>query len=181
MGEPAWFGHQGPSLHPALARLVGELEASHVPVTMNKSDVDRDSLEWAAIEARLHTLLGPMVRRLSRDAAPQASPQSLRTADQVRRILGRALRMLESGVLFDSPNTGGPGDGADVNGQLTLDSVRTPADEDPADGAPTAADPVPDEPTADPAAAASAPRAGALGDRGRARSAARSGAASAMS
>ncbi len=172
VGEHAWFGHQGPSLHPALARLVGELEAPHVAVTMNKSDVDRDSVEWAAIEARLHTVLGPVVRRLSRDAAPQASPQSLRTAEQVRRILGRALRVLESGVLFDSPNTGGPGDGAGADGQLTLDSVRTPADEDVTDLVPTAADPAPVRPTAEPAAATSAP---ATGDRGRGRSAARSG------
>jgi hypothetical protein len=129
VGEPAWFGHQGPSLHPSLARIVGEVEVPHVPVTMNKSDVDRDSLEWAAVEARLHTLLGPVVRRLSREAAPPASPQSLKIADQVRRILARALRMLESGVLFDSPNTGGSGDGMETDGQLTLDGVRSVPDE----------------------------------------------------
>jgi hypothetical protein len=129
VGEPAWFGHQGPSLHPALARLVGEVELTHVPVTMNKSDVDRDSPEWAAAEQRLHDLLAPVVRRLSRDAAPPTNPQAVRTADQVRRILARALRMLESGVLFDSPNTGGPADGVEAHGQLTLESVRGPGDD----------------------------------------------------
>ncbi len=126
VGDPVWFGHQGPASHPALARLVGEVEVAHVPVTMNKSDVDRDSPEWAAVEYRMHALLGPVVRRLSRAEAPQASPQALRTAAQVRRILARALRMLESGVLFDSPNTGGPGEGTEDDGQLSLESVRTP-------------------------------------------------------
>lgn len=50
------------------------------------------------------------------------SAQALRTADQVRRILGRALRLLESGKLFESEVGGGSGDGS--SGQLTLDEVR---------------------------------------------------------
>jgi len=121
VGDPAWFGHQGPAQHPGLARLVGEIELPHVPVTMNKNDVDHDSPEWAAVEARIYKLLAPVVRRLSRQEGPSASPRALRTADQVRRILARALRLLESGELFESPNASGT-DGPD--GQLTLDEVR---------------------------------------------------------
>jgi hypothetical protein len=121
VGEPAWFGHGGTALHPSLARLVGEVELPHVPVTMNKSDVDRDSPEWAAVEARLYRLLAPVVRRLSREQAPPASPEALRVADQVRRILARALRLLESGELFESPTASGVDGPA---GQLTLDQVR---------------------------------------------------------
>lgn len=116
IGDPEWFGHPGPALHPGLARLIGELELPHVPVTMNKTDFERDSAAWQAIESRMHRLLAPVVRRLTRDAGPAASPQALRTADQVRRILARALRLLESGELFESPMaagsgwTGGPAD-----------------------------------------------------------------------
>lgn len=104
IGDPVWFGHQGPALHPALARLVGEIELPHVPVTMNKSDVDRDSDEWAAVEHRLHRSLAPIVRRLTRDEGPAASPQQMRTAEQVRRILARALRLLESGQSVRRPD-----------------------------------------------------------------------------
>ncbi len=50
-------------------------------------------------------------------------PQALRTAEQVRRILARALRMLESGKLFESELGSGPG--SDVRGQLTMDSYAT--------------------------------------------------------
>lgn len=117
IGAPEWFGHPGPALHPGLNRLVGEVELPNVPVTMNKSDVDRDSPEWASVEARLHAVLAPLVRRLGREAGLQVDPAALRTADQVRRILARALRLLESGKLFESETgTGGEGPG----GQLTL-------------------------------------------------------------
>lgn len=118
VGAPDFFGHPGPALHPALNRLVGEVELPHVPVTMNKSDVERDSAAWLAVEARLHALLRPVVRRLARDEALAVSPQATRTADQVRRILARALRLLESGRLFESEPGTGAGEGP--GGQLTL-------------------------------------------------------------
>ncbi|MBF6604241.1 MAG: ATP-binding protein [Chloroflexi bacterium] len=102
VGPPDWLGHPGPALHPGLNRLVGEVELSHVPVTMNKTDVDRDSAEWLAVEARLHRLVAPLVRRLAREGATAVNPSALRTADQVRGILARALRLLESGRLFES-------------------------------------------------------------------------------
>jgi hypothetical protein len=120
VGSPEWFGHPGPAQHPALNRLVGEIELPNVPVTMNKADVDRGSEVWAAVEARLNRLLAPTVRRLTRDVEVAPSANALRTADQVRRILARALRLLESGKLFESELGSGGGEGP--GGQLTLDS-----------------------------------------------------------
>jgi hypothetical protein len=127
VGSPEWFGHPGPAQHPALNRLVGEVELPHVPVTMNKADVDRGSEAWVAVEVRLHAVLAPAVRRLSRDTEVAPSANALRTADQVRRILARALRMLESGKLFES-ELGGAGEGP--GGQLTLDSPARPSPDD---------------------------------------------------
>lgn len=142
VGAPDWFGHPGPALHLALNRLIGELELPHVQVTMNKSDVDRDSPEWLAVEERLHRLLAPVVRRLMRRESSAVAPGVLRTADQVRRILARALRLLESGKLFESEAGTGTGEGRD--GQLTLAAARPdaqdepePADEVEAEGSPT--------------------------------------------
>ena len=128
VGPPEWFGHPGPAVHPALNRLIGEVELPHVAVTLNKSDVERGSSEWPAIEERLHRLLRPIVRRLTREDAASASPQALRTADQVRRILARALRLLEQGWLFESEVGTGPGSG--VQGQLTLESYVEQAEAD---------------------------------------------------
>lgn len=134
VGPPEWFGHPGPATHPALTRLVGELELPHVPVTMNKSDVDRDSPEWLAVEGRLHRLLAPIVRRLTREEGSAVSPGALRTAEQVRRILARALRLLESGKLFESEVGTGPGSGNPD--QLTVEGYVDP---ERAEGGPQAA------------------------------------------
>lgn len=136
IGSPDWFGHPGPALHPGLNRLVGEVELPHVPVTMNKSDVDRDSPEWLAVETRLHSVLTPIVRRLARAESDGVEPSAVRTAEQVRRILARALRLLESGKLFESETGTGGGEGP--TGQLTLERAERP-------GAP----PAPDEDTPD--------------------------------
>lgn len=128
VGAPEWFGHAGPASHPALNRLVGEIELPHVPVAMNKSDADRGSVAWAAVEERMHRLLAPTVRRLARELGMAASPQAVRPADQVRRIVARALRLLDSGRLFESEEgtLGTPGEG-----QLRLDeALHRPASED---------------------------------------------------
>ena len=129
IGAPEWFGHPGPALHSGMNRLVGEVELPHVPVTMNKSDVDRDSPVWVAVEARLHTLLAPVVRRLAREDGLSVDPGSIRTADQVRRILARALRLLESGKLFESD--AGTGDGEGPGGQLSLAAAEVEEEEVP--------------------------------------------------
>ena len=140
VGAPEWFGHPGPAVHPALNRVIGEVELPHVAVTLNKSDVERGSPEWLALEERLHRLLAPVIRRLTREEAAAASPQALRTADQVRRILARALRLLESGRLFESEIGSGAGSGD--KDQLTLEGYAERAE---ADGELGAAERPPDE------------------------------------
>ena len=126
VGSPEWFGHPTPAAHPALNRLVGAVELPHVPVTMNKADVDRGSPAWVAVEARLHELLARAVRRLTREPASNVTPEAMRTADRVRRILARALRLLEEGRLFESDI---PGGGEGPGGQLALDGVGRPPGE----------------------------------------------------
>jgi hypothetical protein len=105
------------------------------------------------VEARLHALLAPPVRRLTREPASNVTPEAMRTADQVRRILAKALRLLEEGRLFESEvPAGGEGPG----GQLALEGVRGPAGEaaagpesPPTDDAVAAGEPQPRLPRAD--------------------------------
>jgi len=165
VGAPEWFGHPTPAAHPALNRLVGELELPHVPVTMNKADVDRGSEVWAAIEARMHAVLAPIVRRLTREPGSAVTPEAARTAEQVRRILAKALRLLEDGRLFESEVVVG---GDEPSGQLALEGVRSRADAPPEPGA---ADDVGADPGGPGPAAPTPrlPRPGAAGSHGSAR------------
>lgn len=160
VGAPEWFGHPGPAQHPAMNRLVGEVELPHVPVTMNKTDLDRDSPAWAAVEERLHALLAPVVRRLGREDGTVVDPGSLRTADQVRKILARALRLLESGKLFESDP--GTGDGEGPGGQLTLAAAERAAPPAEADGPPDGAAAADEDETTEPPTPRP-PRAGGTG------------------
>ncbi len=163
IGDPAWFGHPGPALHPAMNRMIGEVELPHVTVTMNKADVERDSAVWLEVEARLHRLLAPLVRRLTREQGTLASPQALRTAEQVRRILARALRLLESGRLFETEVGLGGGSG----GQLTLEQAASDRPEEPEVPQVQPAPESPETPAAAPGAPAPAPirRGAGSGDR----------------
>jgi hypothetical protein len=96
-----WFGHAGPAQSPGLARLVGEVEVPRVPLTMNKADFDRDSAAWQEVEARMHRLLAPLVRRLARDDQPPPPASALAAAEQVRKLLGQALRLIDRNELFE--------------------------------------------------------------------------------
>lgn len=96
-----WFGHAGPAQAPGLSRLVGEVEVPRVPLTMNKTDFDRDDAAWRDVEQRMHRVLQPLVRRLARDDMPPAPPNAVKASEQVRRLLGQALRLIDRNELFE--------------------------------------------------------------------------------
>jgi hypothetical protein len=83
-----------------MARLIGEVDLAPVPLTMNKSDFARDSTEWVAVEQRMHTLLGPIAKRLAQDELAPPPASALKTAEQVRRLLSQVLRLAEREDMF---------------------------------------------------------------------------------
>jgi hypothetical protein len=105
--EGEFFGHPSAAQLPGLAKLIGEVELPPVPLTMNKSDFDRDSPQWVAVEARLHDLLAPWVRRLMRDDQIPPPRSAVRAAEQARRLLSQALRLAERAELFPGEVSGG--------------------------------------------------------------------------
>ncbi len=83
-----------------MAQLIGEVEIPKVALTINKSDFDRDGAPWVEIERRLHRLLKPIVRELSRQTESPPPPSAVKVAQQVRRLLSQALRWADRPELF---------------------------------------------------------------------------------
>jgi hypothetical protein len=88
-----FFGHPNAVQVSGMARLVGEIELTTVPVTMNKADFVRDGAEWRAVQERIHRLLIPIARRLASDETTPPPAAALKTAEQVRRLLSQVLRL----------------------------------------------------------------------------------------
>jgi DNA-binding CsgD family transcriptional regulator len=91
-----FFGHPTPAQEPGMAQLIGEVEVPRVPLTINKSDFDRDSDAWVDIERRLHRLLKPLVRELSRQTESPPPPSAIQD-------LHRGIRAAAAGQVFLSP------------------------------------------------------------------------------
>jgi hypothetical protein len=89
-----FFGHRGPWFKQSLNQLIGVLELGAVPVNMNKTDFDRDSAEWAQVQARMHDAIAPLVLELS----------GQREADRVTRSDWRRVRtaqaLVEQAIAF---------------------------------------------------------------------------------
>ena len=83
-----------------MAQLIGEVEIPRVALTINKSDFDRDSAAWVDIERRLHRLLKPLIKKLSRQTESPPPPSAIKVAQQVRRLLSQALRWADRTELF---------------------------------------------------------------------------------
>jgi Histidine kinase-, DNA gyrase B-, and HSP90-like ATPase len=100
VADGEFFGHPGPATLPAMVRLMGEVDVPNVTLTMNKTDFDRDSQAWVAVEARMHKLLASWVRRLERDVEVPPSHSAIKVAEQVRKLLSQALRLSDRQDLF---------------------------------------------------------------------------------
>ena len=95
-----FFGHPNAVQVSGMARLVGEIDLTPVPLTMNKSDFARDGAEWVAAEHRMHVLLAPIAKRLAEDELAPPPASALKTAEQVRRLLSQVLKLTEREEMF---------------------------------------------------------------------------------
>lgn len=111
-----FFAHPTPAQEPGMAQLIGEVEIPRVPLTINKSDFDRDSAPWVDVERRLHVLLKPIARQLSKQTESPPPPSSVKVAQQVRRLLSHALRWADRPELFLGTAQVRPRASAPING-----------------------------------------------------------------
>lgn len=133
-----WFGHAGPAQAPGLSRLVGEVEVPRVPLTMNKADFDRDDGAWRDVEQRMHRVLQPLVRRLARDDVPPPPASAVKASEQVRKLLGQALRLIDRNELFEgfepAPQ---PGEGEPAAPAVPQLEIAAPDEAEPSPEGPT--------------------------------------------
>ena len=95
-----FFGHPNAVQVSGMARLIGEIDLAPVPLTMNKSDFVRDGPEWISVEQRMHSVLAPIAKQLSADEQAPPPASAIKTAEQVRRLLGQALKLAEQEDAF---------------------------------------------------------------------------------
>src|SRR6266851_1023678 len=95
IADGEFFGHPNAVQVSGMARLVGEVDLAPVPLTMNKSDFDRDGAAWTSVEQRMHGLLEPIAKQLAEDELAPPPASALRTAEQVRRLLSQVLKLAE--------------------------------------------------------------------------------------
>ena len=125
IADGEFFGHPGPATLPAIVRLMGEVDVPNVTLTMNKTDFDRDSPAWVAVEARMHKLLAPLIRRLERDVEIPPPSSAIKVAEQVRRLLSQALRLSDRQDLFAGFASARPASRASEVAELPLDALPT--------------------------------------------------------
>ena len=91
-----FFGHPGPSYKQSLSRLIGEIEVStHVPVLPNKTDFDRDSLEWNDIRVTMQKVLKPHIDRLLQQPDEVlVTREERKRVQKVRELMVLALKQL---------------------------------------------------------------------------------------
>ncbi|MCH7921223.1 MAG: hypothetical protein IIC50_25045, partial [Planctomycetes bacterium] len=90
-----YFGHAGDTKG-SLASLIGEVELAFVTPTPNKTDFDRGSPEWAAVEAVMHPFLAPIIREFTKASdAGKASRAERKTLNTVCGELAEAFRRVQ--------------------------------------------------------------------------------------
>ncbi|MGH7764175.1 MAG: ATP-binding protein [Candidatus Dormibacteraceae bacterium] len=100
-----YFGHPNAVQVSGMARLIGEVDLAPVPLTMNKSDFVRDGPEWIAIEKRMNAVLAPITKLLAEDELAPPPASAVKTAEQVRRLLGQVLKLAEREGVFPGMST----------------------------------------------------------------------------
>ena len=106
------------------------MSSGGAPLTMNKSDFDRDSPLWVEVEERLGRVLAPIVRRLEREGEAPPPASAVKVAEQVRRLLGQVLRLTEREDIFAGlapPRRGPPPVGLRTTFHWTGKSSRRPS------------------------------------------------------
>lgn len=89
--DEEFFGHPTPALMPQASRLIGEAHLDFVPVTSNKAEFNRGSVQWESVSKRMHDALSPWMEKLAKLQTESTAP----VENFEKELARRAKRVLE--------------------------------------------------------------------------------------
>jgi len=92
-----YFGHPDFHYKASLGMLIGEVELGKVPVLPNKTDFNRDSHEWADVQATMYEILKPHIEALLKQSEDETvTREEQKRVAQVRSWMIDAIKLLGS-------------------------------------------------------------------------------------
>lgn len=93
ISDREYFGHPDPSNKQSLNFLFGEIYIDHVPVTTNKTDFDRNSVEWEEVQSEMFKILQPYIDELLGREVEEPTDEEKKRVKEVRDYVAELLRM----------------------------------------------------------------------------------------
>lgn len=107
-----FFGHPDPQYLGSMNYLVGEIHLDFVPVLPNKTDFNRASREWEAVEKLIHTKLKPLVDALkNKKEEVTINNEDTKNLEEVQNLVRSAISSYEEHELMGQRSTEGFGEG----------------------------------------------------------------------
>src|SRR3989344_3588802 len=125
--EEEFFGHRTPAQMSSSSRLFGEADLDFVPVTTNKSDFDKSSVQWEMASRAIHNKLTPIVERLAtmRSESTKIERWEQDLAKEAKKILDSVLAETQAIVKPDLRGKGSASGREKPTGEIITDHPKT--------------------------------------------------------
>lgn len=114
-----FFGHPDPTYKATLNFLFGEIFLDSIPVNTNKTDFQRDSREWKAIEDQMHSILNPHIDELLGRTVEEPTEEEINRVKNARDLFQAILKLINQKSESDTPSREG-----EDHGQKPLESRK---------------------------------------------------------
>lgn len=89
-----FFGHPDPTSKATVNYLIGEVNLDFVPVNTNKTNFDRSSLEWVAVEKRMYEVLEPHIQELLKQKVEEPTAEDVENVKNTQQLCNKILEMI---------------------------------------------------------------------------------------
>lgn len=89
-----FFGHPDPRSKATVNYLIGEVSLDFVPVNTNKTNFDRSSLAWVAVEKRMYEVLEPHIKELLKQRVEEPTAEDVENVKNAQQLCNKILEMM---------------------------------------------------------------------------------------